>query len=83
MADCTPDSFLSMAGRARSGLHDDRVVAMLIALWFANEWSLAIEPLEKSQTDVVDAPSWQASDMSLASTMEAWDDRFAHLLGDE
>lgn len=82
MADCTPDSFLSMSGRARNGLHDDRVVAMLIAIWFANEWSMAIEPTEKSQAEVVGAPDWQKSDCTLAQMESDWNDRFSSLLDD-
>lgn len=82
MADCTPDNFLSATGRAGYGAHDDRVVAFLLALWAANEWSMNFEPTEKAQVDVVDAPDWQRTDCTLAQMESDWNDRFSSLLDD-
>ncbi len=82
MADCTPDNFLAMTARARSGLHDDRVVATLIALWFCNEWSLAIEPTEPNAAESLEGPKWQAAPISAASMFDEWNDRVSSLLSD-
>ena len=82
MADCTPDSFLAASGRARNGLHDDRVVAMLIALWYANEWTLNLEPTERSVVEDSSLPEYQATDLSYDRMMEEWSDRFDRLLDD-
>lgn len=83
MVDCTPDNFLAVTARALGGRHDDRVVAGLIALWFANEWELGAEPTEPTVLEQSDAPEWQATDISAARLGEEWNDRVAHLLGEE
>jgi hypothetical protein len=89
MADCTPDSFLSMSGRARNGLHDDRVVATLIALWFCNEWSMDIEPTDKSALESATPLNYQAMAtdesgraITSQSLSEDWDDLADRLLND-
>lgn len=89
MADCTPDSFLSMSGRARNGLHDDRVVAMLIALWFANEWSMNLEPTDHSELEGATPKNYQAmatdedgNAMNLERMAGDWNDMADRLLDD-
>lgn len=83
MVACTPDNFIAMTARAarlgRSGLNDDRVVALLIAEWFANEWTIGQEASEP--TAVVDEgkPDWQHSAMSYEDMIEAWNQRVAEL----
>ena len=87
MADCTPDSFLSASGRARYGLHDDRVVATLLAVWFANEWSLNFEPSERGEVETGSPKNYQAMAMdedghaiTYDRMMDEWADRFDRLL---
>lgn len=80
MADCTPDSFLAATGRARYGLHDDRVVACLLALWYANEWSMAFEPSENSPVETGTQPKWEASDLTVEKMYEAWEEQFSRLV---
>lgn len=82
MADCTPDSFLSVTGRARHGLHDDRVVAMLLSIWYGHEWSIAIEPTESAGLQSANAPEWQATAVSLDRMHELAEERFNELLGE-
>ena len=60
MADCTPDSFYSATGRARKGLHDDRVVAALLNIWYLNEWSIAVEPTEPDTLQETKPRNYQA-----------------------
>lgn len=80
MADCTPDSFLSTAGRARNGLHDDRVVAALLALWFDSEWALSNDPSERTVVDDTSIPDYQRTSISAAKMYDAWEERFSDLL---
>lgn len=79
MADCTPDNFLAVTGRAGSGMHDDRVVALLLALWAANEWSLTIEPQE-APAERSNEPRWQASEITADGMAAAWADKFNDLM---
>lgn len=84
MTDCTPDNFLSMAARAVGKRHDDRVVASLIALWYGNQWALDIEPTEPTSAEPSGhVPEFQAMAISASGMAQAWNDRFAQLLGDE
>ena len=83
MVACRPDNFLSLTARAQrsgtTGLNDDRVVAALIALWFANEWVIGAEPTEPARREDTSAPEWQLSAMSAEDMAAAWEDRFAEL----
>ena len=78
MVDCTPDNFLSVTARSLGGRHDDRVVAMLIALWYANEWRMGAEPEEPV---IQDEPGgdWQSSAISAADMEARWAERVAEL----
>jgi hypothetical protein len=89
MADCTPDSFYSMTGRARNGLHDDRVVSTLLNIWWQNEWSLAVEPTDRDQREPTDPVNYQAMAVgedgraiTANSMFESWDELADRLLDD-
>jgi hypothetical protein len=89
MADCTPDSFYSMTGRAKNGLHDDRVVATLLNIWYQNEWSLAIEPTDRGQAEDAEPKNYQAMGtdedglpMTPSRMNDAWSDLADRLLDD-
>lgn len=76
MADCQADDWMATeTARARWGKHDDRVVAILLAIYAAHQFS---EDVETRKTDVStgEQRSWQASDMSYEALMEAWEERF-------
>jgi len=79
MTDCETDP-TKMTAKAIYGRHDDRVRALLMAIWAAHASSGQIETEIRSRVELgVPAASWQASDMSLDRMYEAWDDRFAEL----
>lgn len=82
MTDVEPTEFtVRMArGAAGYGKHDDRVTAMLLAIWAAHEWDVEIETRTTVQENADNGPSWQASDISIDGMMDAWEDKFAQLL---
>ncbi len=78
MTDCTWDNFLSMnSASAIYGRHDDRVVALLIAIWYAHEWSLEWSPTETSAAVISDQPDYAASDSTVEEMSDEFDDRVA------
>lgn len=81
MADCVADAYL-LIGEARYGRHDDRVMAMLFALWGLHDWSTRedVEPLERPVD--VNAPKWEASAISYSEMCDEWDARVAELTDD-
>lgn len=81
MTDCTWDNFLAMTARATFGSHDDRVVSLLLAIWYAHEWSLELDPPEDDKL-VVTGTAWgQGSDMTYEELVDDWDSRMSDLLG--
>jgi len=79
MRDCEQDP-LKMTAKAIYGRHDDRVRAMLMAIWAAHDWTGQIELDTHSRVESgVPAPVWQASDISSDRMLEAWEDRFAEI----
>lgn len=75
MADCLADAF-TLIGEARHGRHDDRVFALLLALWLANGWSTGgideNEPSPVQQTEQLEA---QESDMDYEEMVQSWNER--------
>lgn len=68
-----------MWAKAIHGSHDDRLRAILLAVWAAHEWSIDIES-EKVEVSASDeAPEWQATDISAEDLVDAWNERFAEL----
>ena len=72
-------------GRAIYGAHDDRVTAILLAIWFANQWSLEVET-ERTEVRTSDqddsSGNWQASAITAEDMYDAWSERFDSFLGD-
>lgn len=83
MTDCTWDNFLAMTARGIYGSHDDRVVSLLIALWYAHEWDVDFNPPEQEGVEQAALPDYQRTAMSLDQMHSDWDDRFSNLLGDD
>ena len=78
MADAEIDP-QKMWAKAIRGRHDDRLRAMMLAVWAAHEWSLDIESEKTEVNTNASAPEWQASDISADKMMEAWEERWAEL----
>jgi hypothetical protein len=64
MTDCVLDNFLSFTARAQWGSHDDRIVALLMAIWAANEWNFENAPEEANVAVDISKPDYQRSDCS-------------------
>lgn len=81
MTDCTWDNFLAMTARGIYGSHDDRVVSLLIAIWYAHEWSLELDPPENDKLAVKGLPDYQRSDISWEDAQDDWNDRMDRVWG--
>ena len=77
LAHCEADD-LKMTAKASSGKHDDRVRAILMAIWAAHDWSFQVES-QKVEVSTTKEPDWQRSAISYDKMMDAWADRFADL----
>src|SRR5262245_28532062 len=76
MVDCEQDP-LKMTAKAIYGRHDDRVRALLMAIWAAHDWTGQIETDTRSNVAAAASqPEWQSSDMSSERMLEAWEERF-------
>jgi hypothetical protein len=82
MTDCVLDNFLSFTARAQWGAHDDRIVALLMAIWAANEWSFENAPEEAAKPTITGNASWQSSDLTSEEMQDEWNERIAALSGD-
>lgn len=82
MTACQKDNFLAFTARAAYGYHDDRMVATLINLWAANVWDEESAPDEAASPEVMNAPNWQATDISAEEMEQVWNERFAALQGE-
>jgi hypothetical protein len=82
MTDCVLDNFLSFTARAQWGAHDDRIVALLMAIWAANEWNFENAPEEAAGVVDITKPDYQRSDMSYADMQDEANERFSRLTGD-
>ena len=82
MTDCVLDNFLNFTARAQWGSHDDRVVALLMGIWAANEWNWENAPEDAGSPVNENAPNWQASDISAEEMETAWNERFSSIHGD-
>lgn len=82
LADIVGDIWM-LIGEARYGRHDDRAMALLFNLWAMHDWSSRedMEPLERPVD--VNAPRWEASDISVQGMTDEWERRFSELVGDE
>ena len=80
MADCQADDWMvTETARARYGKHDDRVVALMLAIYAAHDWSWEYETEKVEVTEGSGSGNWQASDISADSLFDAWEDRFSEI----
>ena len=79
MTDCVLDNFLSFTARAQWGCHDDRIVALLMAIWAANEWSFENAPEERSVVTDAGLPDYQRSDVAYEDIESDFNERLAQL----
>jgi hypothetical protein len=82
MADCLADAF-TLIGEARHGRHDDRIFALLLALWFSHGWSTgatdeSVEPALVQTAETLDA---QECDMDYEEMTSSWNHRMSVLHG--
>ena len=82
MTDLVLDNWLNFTARAQYGAHDDRMVALLMGIWCANEWNFENAPDEAAKPEVVNTPAWQASDISYEDMNAQWEERFNALQGE-
>lgn len=78
MADCEPDES-RMAMKACFGAHDDRVRALLLALWAAHHWGNVVE-ITPTETHGPNLAPWQASELSAERMYGEWEKRMDELL---
>lgn len=72
-ANCQMDT-VKLRGAAASG-HDDRVVAMLLAIWAGHNYTFSMET-EKSRVETGPSIEWQATDISSDRMYDAWNERY-------
>ena len=82
MTDLVLDNWLNFTARAQWGAHDDRCVALLLAIWAANQWTFDNAPEEAAPATVANAIHPQATDASYDELMDEWTDRFEALRGE-
>jgi len=78
MRNCEVDP-TKMWGRAVYGTHDDRVRAMMMALWAAHDWTMQVDTAPPKVLVDAREPSWQASDISVDTMYERWEEKFAEM----
>ncbi len=79
MTDCEQDA-LKMTAKAIYGRHDDRVRALLMAIWAIHDWSSQVDTDSHSRVEQgVPAAPWQNSDISSDRMYEAWEDRWSEI----
>ena len=78
--DCETDP-VRMTAKATFGHHDDRAIAILLAIYAAHDWNSEMA-IETEKRDVSEGPvaSWQASDISADDLESAWEERFSELM---
>jgi len=81
LAHCESDE-LKMTAKASSGKHDDRVRAILMAIWAAHDWSFQVDN-QKVEVSTTKQPDWQRSDISYEKMLDAWADRFDEIQSEQ
>jgi|SRR5689334_6002308 len=79
--DCETDP-VKMTAKASFGHHDDRAIAILLAIYGAHDWSDAFVETQSIEAVPGTLPNWQASDISAEALQEAWEEKFSSLLDD-
>ena len=78
MADCEMDMNKGH-GRSLYGHHDDRVRALMLAIWVARDYSIEVETLSQEVRTTVEHVNPQATDMTYDQMMEWADELFANM----
>lgn len=81
LADCEMD-LEKMRARAIYGGHDDRAVALLLAIWAGHQWSFDIEVDNRPAEPGVSDATWQASAISASRMYEEWEERLSQIVDD-
>jgi len=80
MSDCETDP-VKMSGKAIYGRHDDRVRAVLMAIWAAHDWSFQVDIPENVDIETgAPGTDWQRSDISVEEMLSEWEEKFSRLL---
>lgn len=79
MTDCEQDP-IKMSGKAAYGAHDDRLRALLMAIWAAHDWTNQVEIPDHSRVETGSKPAeWQSSAVTAEDMFSAWEDRFQEI----
>lgn len=81
LSDCQMD-MIKMRGAAVYGAHDDRAVAILLAIWQAHNWTFDVIQDTQTKAELGPLVEWQRSDISSTRMHEQWDQRFEDLLAE-
>ena len=73
------DHSYTAGGVAVHNCHDDRIVALLMAIWAANEWNFENAPEESRAIENASLPDYQRSDIGYDEMNDDWNQRFAQL----
>lgn len=76
-----PIKFMSYTSEAASGFHDDRLRAMMLAVWAMFDFSSQVKVETKTTIERnTKAVSWQMSDLSADNLKSAWEKRFREIM---
>jgi hypothetical protein len=78
LADCEMD-LVKLRGAAASGGHDDRVTALLLAVWAGHGWSFDVTPDTTSKVEAGPRVEWQATDITSDRIQELYDQRWEEI----
>src|SRR5262245_34744691 len=78
LADCSMD-LIKLRGQASTG-HDDRVTALLLAIWYGHNWTFDVESDTTTRATAGPVVEWQATDISSDRMYESWDQRWEELV---
>ena len=78
LADCSMD-LIKLRGQASTG-HDDRVTALLLAIWYGYNWTFDVESDTTTRATAGPVVEWQATDISSDRMYESWDQRWEELV---
>jgi len=68
-----------MTAKANYGAHDDRLRAILMAVWAAHEWSIDIETEKVQISETENMPDYQATDVSSEFMNDDWNEKWGDL----
>lgn len=78
LADCQMDTTKNR-GAAASGFHDDRVTALLLAIWAGHNYTFHVEPRATRVESGSPNSDWQSTDVSTDRMSSLWEERWSEL----